>query len=216
MKSLIIKDFLVLKRYARIYLLIFAFYIVLGTFVDDASLLSAWIIFILAMMVLTSLSYDEQSKWNTLALSMPIKRDDIVKSKYVLSLSLLTVGFLTSIISVIIINIVKQIPFTFNSIIMQCIMLLIGLLFTSLILPISFKYGTEKSRIVIVILFLVPFGAIMLIEKANLIDGNTLKNWMTYIMEHRSQAIAAIIIFAILIYAVSYLISKSIVRKTEY
>lgn len=81
MKGLLIKDFSVLTRQMRIFLVM----IVVFAMLPSTSInLSYFAVIYAAMMPYTSLAYDERSKWDQLAGTMPYSKKEIVLSKYIL------------------------------------------------------------------------------------------------------------------------------------
>ena len=55
----------------------------------------------MVMLVITSLAYDERSRWDRYALTMPVSRKEMVLSKYLLGLILLTFALLINMIFLI-------------------------------------------------------------------------------------------------------------------
>lgn len=79
MKALIRKDFYVLWKQMRIFILL-----VLVFFFFQGSFGSVFIVIWCAMLPYTALAYDERCKWDQLAAMMPYSNRDMVLSKYVL------------------------------------------------------------------------------------------------------------------------------------
>ena len=78
MKALLIKDLYVVNKQLRLYLLILVVFIAFNR--DFGSIfLPVWC----SMLPYTSIAYDEQSKWDTLAGMMPYSIRDLVLSKYI-------------------------------------------------------------------------------------------------------------------------------------
>ncbi len=79
MRALLMKDYYVLRKQTRIYLVFVLFFaLVPDTHMADFSILYA------GMMPFSALIYDELSKWDQLAVTMPYSRRELVLSKYVL------------------------------------------------------------------------------------------------------------------------------------
>ena len=124
------------------------------------------------MFPLTACSYDEKAGWDKYALTMPVSRKQMVLSKYVLGLAVLFAGLLVSVI----VNIVMKTEMT--AILMaHCAFLAVGLFEISLLVPITFKLGTEKARIAIILCYLIPAFAVMILEDLPLpvLDEATIK-----------------------------------------
>ena len=78
MSALILKDFYVLWRQARYFLiLILVFSAIPGSFNATFAVVYT------SMLPYTAMAYDERSKWDQLAATMPYSQRDLVLSKYV-------------------------------------------------------------------------------------------------------------------------------------
>jgi len=164
-KGLIIKDILNLKRSLGSIVAILIFYIFLAYNSGDPSMLIGMVVFLLAMMTITSISYDDMAKWDKLALAMPISRKTIVLSKYVLSLLLIATGiFLSTTISYIIILINSDIGLP-QLLLTSYIIFFLSTIFISIVLPLIFRFGVEKSRLMMMTVIGIPFGLFYLVNR---------------------------------------------------
>ena len=84
MKGLMIKDILNLRKNFKTTLLVIGFFAIYAYTSNNPSYMIAMVTLILSMMPLTSMAYDDMSKWDRYALAMPISKKDIVLSKYIL------------------------------------------------------------------------------------------------------------------------------------
>ncbi|HBL68905.1 MAG TPA: ABC-2 transporter permease, partial [Firmicutes bacterium] len=82
MKGLIIKDFFALARQARIFLAATAFYLIYSITTKNITMFAVMFTMFMGFLPINTMAFDEQSKWNKYALSMPLTRTDIVLSKY--------------------------------------------------------------------------------------------------------------------------------------
>lgn len=145
MKGLILKDFLLIKGNARtilIFLLVFGLIALEGN--DFLYFVPA---FISMMMFMTTFSYDEYNKWDAYAISLPIKKKELVLSKYVGSILLLAVALLGTFLIAFLVGLVNQ---DFD--IQKTLSLLLGcgasiLLLQAFMYPLLIKFGVEKGRI---------------------------------------------------------------------
>ena len=156
MKGLIIKDILNLRKNFKTTLLIIGFFVIYAYASNNPSYMISMATLILAMMPITSMAYDDMSKWDRYALAMPISRKDIVGSKYILSI-------LFSILSIIIsfaityILILPRSDMDINELLLVAyIIFSASLVFISIILPLIYKYGVERTRIISLAVFAFP------------------------------------------------------------
>ena len=111
--------------------------------------------FIVTIQAITALSYDEQSKWDKYANTLPISKADIVFSKYILSVMLMIFGLVMALpilfLSIFTKNdITSEFFLTFNLIITSALCLL------AVLLPIYIKFGSIKGRIVLIAFCFIP------------------------------------------------------------
>ena len=209
MKGLILKDLLLIKgnaRYILIFLVIFGLIALEGN--DVLYFIPA---FISMMMFMTTFSYDEYNKWDAYAITLPIKKENIVLSKYVGSTILLGIALiLTFIISLVVGLVTEQLDMQKN------ITLLLGcggavLLVEAIMYPLLIKFGVEKGRIWVFLgIFLSSFIIGFIFQKVSLTIP---ENVMTFLSQYLPWILAAALL---LILIISYTISKKLYLKKEF
>ena len=74
MIGLIVKDFLILRKTLRTYLLFLAVYVVLAfSGVWSPEFVSGFIMVMIAVLPMNVFAYDQQSKWDTYCLALPVE-----------------------------------------------------------------------------------------------------------------------------------------------
>ena len=86
MKGLLVKDLLVLRKYARTMVVFILVYIVVFSMLDSVDVISGMVTLVLAMMSVATFSYDELAKWDRFGLTMPVSRKQVVASRYLVCL----------------------------------------------------------------------------------------------------------------------------------
>jgi hypothetical protein len=154
MKGLFIKDLLNLKKSLTTIVVLIIFYLFIGFTSGEPSMLIVMISILCTMMTVTTISYDDLAKWDKYALAMPVSRRDLVLSKYILSFVLTSIGVGAS---TLIVNIVMNVR---NSelLLTSYSIFTISLLFSSIILPLVFKFGVEKSRLMMMAVIGAPMA----------------------------------------------------------
>ena len=147
MKGLMWKDIYTLLKQAKFILLLMVLFACLPGYS-----MSAFAIFYGAMLPITALAYDERSKWDELAAMMPYSVKEIVGSKYVLGLLLVGGISALSIAARIVIGIIKAAPFDAEGIISILILACLSLVLLMVDLPLMFRLGVEKGRIIYILL----------------------------------------------------------------
>jgi len=203
MIGLILKDFLNLRKQMKIYLILIIFYLAIGMVSGNPAMLSSMMAIVAFMIPITALSYDERSKWDRYALTMPLSRSSIVVSKYILGLIFLIMAFIVSILSNLFLNnILLE-----ESMVTNLSSLSMGLILMSIIFPIIFKMGVEKGRVYMMLVLFIPTAFILLLSKTGMTMPNeeTIKSFF-YVLP----------VISVLMFTLSILISVSIYNKKEF
>ena len=208
MKGLIKKDLLMIKgnlKYALLFLVVF---IIIS--LEDVSIIYYIPTFISMMIFITTFSYDEYNSWDAYAISMPVSRKDIVKSKYIASIILIFIAVIFTIIISLIIGLIYN-NINFQEIIANVLICAASIItLKAIMFPLIYKFGVEKGRITI---FVGIFGIALLI-------GFLLKNFNVdannFIVFFDKYYYLIIPITLIIVLVISYLISKKIYWKKEF
>lgn len=164
MKGLIIKDLLNLRKNIKVLLLFLAFYGFLSYRNGDSTLLLMMVALFITMMVITSMTEDELAKWDRFAMAMPISRKTMVKSKYLLSILLLLAGIVpaTGLAYIImhmggILDISRLALTSYGA-------FAISLIFIAVSIPLIYKFGVEKTRLLVFAIVAIPVAVGFFIE----------------------------------------------------
>ncbi len=142
MKALLLKDVYVLYKQLRYLLVTLLLFCTLPTLSA-----TAFSMIFVVMLPVTTLGYDERSKWEQLAMMMPYTTRQLVLSKYILGYLGAGVVTVISLLSDSVSCLLEGQPLTVDVLQTLVIFPCIGLLLFSLNLPLMFRYGTEKGRI---------------------------------------------------------------------
>jgi ABC-2 type transport system permease protein len=167
MKGLIIKDLINLKKYSRTVLLVIAVYIIFAFMMDSMEVFSGMIILVFAITTVSSFSYDSQSGWDTYALTLPLPKKDIVLSKYVLALVLAVTGTLLSILLNWLFGLFKHESNFTQTLITSYAIFAVAVIFLSIMLPLIYRFGAERSRVIIIAVFAIPAAALMVLSQTD-------------------------------------------------
>ena len=138
MKALLLKDGYVLCKQLKYLLLALMIFCVMPGLSG-----SAFSMIYVIMLPITTLSYDERSKWNQLAAMMPYTTRQIVVSKYILGYIGAGCVALLSRISQILFSRSPIEDLVLSVLLMPCI----GAIILALLLPVMIRLGTEKGRL---------------------------------------------------------------------
>ena len=200
MKGLLVKDFLLMRKSK--YVILFMLFIGIVGGIYDISFAAGYILMFLAILSLSTISYDEANHGLNTLFTLPISKMDYVKEKYLFSLIITGIGFVF----------VTILGYFSKSDFMETLAILSTALFLLAIsLPFQLKEGNEKGRIV---LFVVVFGCTFLFAFLNQFFSEFFES-----MEETLNALdptmfsVGLLITSIILYIISMMISIRIYNK---
>ena len=200
MKGLLVKDFLLMRKSKYVILFMLAIGIIGG--IKNISFAAGYILMFLAILSLSTISYDEANHGLNTLFTLPISKMDYVKEKYLFSLIITGIGFVF----------VTILGYFSKSDFMETLAILSTALFLLAIpLPFQLKEGNEKGRIV---LFVVVFGCTFLFAFLNQFFSEFFES-----MEETLNALdptmfsVGLLITSIILYIISMMISIRIYNK---
>ena len=163
MKSLILKDLFNIGHNAKsmlFILVVFAVALIPFSGVEGYIFVCA---ILCSMMIVTTFSFDDNSKWTRYAMIMPVSKKELVVGKFVVLAIFCAVG---SLFGLVIGSIggfaMRKITFDFAGIgellFLALAAWVISLIFGSMSIPLVFKFGAEKGRVLLLVSFLIPAG----------------------------------------------------------
>lgn len=209
MLGLLIKDFMAIRRQGKIMLFLLAFYLILGLTANNNDFVGTMVLVICMLQPITTIAYDEKANWDKYALSLPVSRQAIVLSKYLFGiiLSLLSIALLIA-FTALSASLSPEINFI-KEILVAVAKGASGLILLAIILPILFKFGVEKGRLIMMAVFFIPTIIIALAAKFGLSLPNPS-------LEFIKLVLYASPLLIILLLAASYAISLRIYRHKEF
>ena len=175
MTGLVYKDLMVMKKTLALYMVIFAVYGYMSIAYDQGGLLFAMVLILSSMVPVSTIAYDERSKWDRIANTTPLSSKEIVTAKYLLAI-LLDAGSVAVCFVIYLFD--KRIPLTEN--LMMCyILMLMGMFYQALLLPVNIKFGAEKGRNIMMAIMFVPVLIIIMIGKTGIVDIAAIEMFLT-------------------------------------
>ena len=146
MKGLLLKDWYMVKKYCRAYLLIAIAFIAISFFSNDNMFFVFYPCLLCGMIPVNLLAYDERSHWMQYSGTLPYTKTQIVSGKYLIGL----LAQLTVLAATGIAHGVKMYAagnFVLGDFaVLMLLMLIVSTLSSSICLPFIFKLGVEKGR----------------------------------------------------------------------
>ena len=138
MKALVRKDFYVLWKQMRMFVLIMVLLSVVGGIFN-----SVFVVVWCSMLPFTAIAYDERSHWDQLASMMPYSKRDLVLSKYVLGWLSMAAALVLSLVFQTAASFFTHNPPVFFALVMS---FLGGLIALAITLPMVLRFGVERGR----------------------------------------------------------------------
>ena len=211
MNGLLKKEFFVLRKQLRTWTLLFVLYAAITvTGVWGPYILTTLVTVMTLMTPLSAFGYDQSTGWETFVATLPGGREKVVGARYLfcllvdLAAAALALG-LTLLLGLLGFADVALDEAAAST--LSCAA--VALLMIAVALPLCYKLGVEKARVVYMAVFLAAFGGGLAL--VNLLSGRiALPAWLGYAL------LAAVVpVLAVVMY-LSYRTSVSILRKKEY
>lgn len=218
MKGLLIKDFKLMLNQKNFFILIVLILGATACFLDfDYYFLIGYFMFICSLFTISTISYDEFDNGNAFLFSLPITRKGYVIEKYIFGIMLGVISLILSTIIACILTLFLNSTVTNDLFLVALIYIPIVLVLQSLMLPLQIKFGSEKSRvamfIVFAIIFIIGYGFNELIRILN-IDFTPFIN--TLLTMNVSMILVIVMILSLIIMFISCKISMKIIKNKEF
>ncbi len=167
MKSLILKDLYNISHNSKSLAFILLFLALTAIPTSDAAGYVFACAAICSLMVVTTFSFDDASKWDAYALVMPVSRRDVVGSKYlvllIFSLFGATVGVLVGGIGGMAAGLLPKTAASFGELAVYSLIALVSVTVVGgTSIPLILKFGPEQGRMMIFLSALIPAGLVFL------------------------------------------------------
>lgn len=204
MTALIQKDCIMIWKTSKILLAVVLLFAVIGGYNEKMMLFIIYAPLVLSSMSVNTLAYDEQSKWDLYARTMPYTPNAIVGSKFVVSAIGCIVGILLSLAATACFGLIQgHVPTEAFGVII-CGALAAGTLNTVLSLPVSFWLGSAKGRLVHIFCLVVLFAGASQISISGFLPGADI--W---------TVLAGLAVVSLALWAASYLLSVRLYQRRK-
>lgn len=179
MKGLLIKDFKLLKGQKQFFTSVLIVMTVFLMTSNNLSFVISYITVMMGMLTLTTISYDEHENGMGYLFTLPVSRKGYVREKYLFGI--MTTLPVLAVVSAIafLVSGIRHIDFTveeWGGAIMGSMLIVTMML--SLLIPIELKFGAERSRIAMTLVFGGAFAVVYIVAKAGEFLGIDWKIWL--------------------------------------
>lgn len=213
MKGLLHKEFMLVGKQLKLGAVVFVALIFLFNLPKDsdsfspASYIEAYTLTMSIVLTMSTFSCDEQTKWNIYALSLPVSKNQIVRSKYLFALIIL------GLTGVVFVPMMFFLPggFSEEQVFSIRIIISIALLFIALMIPLIYRFGTQKFRVAFLAIFFGSMALAFLVKQLNLFSLSFLQ------MDEAglNRAVFFLLFLSAALLVVSYFVSCRIFSKKE-
>ncbi len=213
MKGLLHKEFMLVGKQLKLGAVVFIALIFLFNLPKDsdsfspASYIEAYTLMMSIVLTMSTFAYDEQTKWNIYALSLPVSKNQIVRSKYLFALIIL------GLTSVVFVPMMFFLPggFSEEQVFSIQIIISLALLFIALMIPLIYRFGTQKFRVAFLAIFFGSIALAFLVKQLNLFSLSSFQ------MDEAglNRAVFFLLLLSAALLVVSYFISCRIFSKKE-
>ena len=162
MKALLYKDFMTLWKNLRTYLLMCVIFQVASIAGEEFEFMRFYPLILVASLPHTLLAYDERSGWEKFALTLPVSRRKLVSSKYLVGLLLIGASFLLAAVTMGIRYWMKGDFSAWDYWFELSVLLTLGVAVMCTALPMTFRMGTEKGRLMNVLSYGILGGVLVI------------------------------------------------------
>ena len=215
MTGLMVKDFLVMRKSIKTYILFLAFYFVMAALgIFPISFVTSMVQLIIMMLPLSAFSYDELAKWDRYAFSLPLGRRAVAGARYLFALLLSLFAALFGLVSCLVLSAFFHDPNLVENCLTVMVSLGLGLLYCDILLPLTYKLGPERARPYFYLVIFLPIILLVGASKLGMLDG---LSFLEQIPEATAIAFALLLpLLPLLGMVVSYLISCRILERKEF
>ena len=217
MAGLFDKDLRILLQRKQAIVIFLAIAVILG-FSTGGTFVVGYTTFCILILAVSTISYDEFDNGFSFLMTLPITRQSYVVEKYILCSICGVVAWIFSVVVCICENQYKQVTVVTEDLLMEAaIMLPIVLFLMDMMIPVQIKYGSEKSRIVLIsVMGIVMIVSISVKKAVEMLDLplESLFEKLQSITE--VQVLVGSIIFIIVATLLSFAISYRIMNNKEF
>jgi ABC-2 type transport system permease protein len=209
MKGLILKDIYNLLKMLKQVMIVLVIFAVCFSGSADGTMVAMCVV-MCSIFVSTTFTMDEKSDWSKYALVMPITRGRLVIAKYMSAGLFCIVGIA---LGVVFTEIIGLLPFGAGLTDMETLFMmgltgiLMALVFISVSIPVTIKYGADKGRYVLMGVVAIPMVLVAFLKDSI--------GWISEVLSGM-PLVEMTVVAALVILAVSIFASLQIIKKKEF
>lgn len=222
MNGLMVKDWMLLKRQGRYFLIVLLLACALGVTGSESfsSFVTSYLTFMITMFSFSSFSYDEYDNGMAYLMALPSGRRNYVKAKYLFSILLITGSwFLGCLLRMALFLIRFSVADYLEILPTEPVYLLICLIYVSVTFPFILKCGAEKGRNIAFMVLAVLAMSVFLVSRFGYWAPALTSVWAQvdrWAERSPMMILMPLLAVCILVMGISYLFSVRIMEKREF
>lgn len=165
MFGLLVKDFCLLAARKQNLLIFFVVCILLG-FTSEGAFLVGYMSFLGVLLSLSTISFDEADNGLPFLMTLPVTRRTYAISKYVTGAICCLLFWLASLVLLVLISVTRSVVVEPLKLLLDAILFLpMAMVVLSVMVPLQLKFGAERSRLVLILMFGVCAALVVMGER---------------------------------------------------
>ena len=218
MKGLLIKDVKLMKNQMLFFVAIIFMSIAFSAMWKNPFFAMGYATVLVSMFTISTISYDEFDNCYPFLMTLPVKRSDYVKSKYLFGIIISALAWLAGFLISLCLTVARNTGFPdfYEYLCATIIYLPLTLIIMDIIVPFQLKFGGDKARIAIFLFFgivaIAVYASVKFLEKSTINVDNIIK----FLNKNQLQSIILIIVLSFIATFISGLISSHIMNRKEF
>lgn len=213
MKGLMLKDLYVLRKKGVLLLGLIGLYSLVSLSTGDSYMVSFLSVMMAITLPMTSIAYDERGHFDAYACALPVSRRAVVQARYLMALLFALGGVAFSLLMGLVISLLRGSSSPMEIGVSAGVSLIVALFYLSVLLPLLIGLGTEKARIVMIAVFLIPVVLVLMLSKMVRLDSVFSLLEVEWVLPLLCTALP---LAAALLFLLSFFISLKIYQKKEF
>ena len=221
MKGLLYNDYMSMQKVLKTSLVIYVLFTIFSLLSDNIIFAVDYTLVFILMVPINIFYSDEKNKWEQYAFTMPVSPKQYVREKYIFFVLTQTIGYVLAYMIVLISYMYNRESFDSTIFDMINVTSAVSGILPVIVIPVMFKYGTEKGRITMLSLLFLPFILVKVLESTSVLTSilqAIQKIALTVEITKVFTETHGVILFIpmIILYLISYAVSLHIYSKKEF
>ncbi len=217
MKGLFVKDLCLMKMQKRFFFVLIAIAVMMAFTNGDTSFVTGYLVIVMPMFALSTISYDEFDNGNAFLFTLPITRTSYVLEKYLFSALLGVFSLVIGVVLALGVGAFQNAVSLAEALSAALPVFAVMLAALAVMLPLQLKFGAEKGRIAMIGIFGGAFAVGFAFYKLVPSAGARIIELIGYMREINMALLVADVVLALaIVLAISVAVSIWIMKKKEF